>query len=413
MKKTRLFALLLAVCLLAAATPAALAAGNGGTFVVSNASGEAGDTISVTISVQNNPGIIATALRIDYDSDKLELIAVQDEELMGGTVTFSQTYAADPYYVSWNDALAVENTTANGALVTLTFRVREDCPSGTSEIGLTFKIGDVFNMDMENQSFTAVGGVVTIEKTDNGGSDTTDIPDDVGSSGSSKPENTENPGAAESTPDVQQKPAGSPEVSAPVQPVGSNYHSYRDLTENAWYREYVEFMLTKGYMNGIAADLFDPNGNVSRAQLVTILYRAAGEPAVTGGTGFSDVKSGIWYDKAVAWGSVTGVVRGVGENCFAPNQHITREQLAVMLYRYSGSPVVGTENLSAFSDAASVSAYAKAAVNWAVVNGILTGDGGRLSPGATATRVQAAAMLTRYLKQAETVPVPELPGTIK
>lgn len=414
MKKTRLFALLLTVCLLAATTPAALAAGNSGAFVVSDANGKTGETVSLTVSVENNPGIIAAALRIDYDSDKLELISVQDENLMNGTATFSQDYTADPYYVSWNDALATENTTANGALVTLTFRVREDCPSGTSEIALTFKPGDVFNMDMEDQPFTAVSGVINIGTADNSGSDITEaLPDNGGDSGNTKPEKPGNSDAAEPAPEVQQKPAESQNVSVPVQPAYSNYHNYRDLAENAWYRESVEFMLEKGLMYGVAENLFNPNGNVSRAQLVTILYRAAGEPAVTGRVGFCDVQAGSWYDKAVSWSSFTGVVKGVGDNRFAPSQDITREQLAVMLYRYSGSHVVSEEHLSAFSDAASVSAYAKAAVNWAVEQGILSGADGKLFPGATATRVQAAAMLTRYLRQSEIIPVPQMPGTIK
>jgi len=405
MKRRSFFALLLAVCLLLMSCPAALAAGGQGAFIVSDTVGKAGETITVTVSVKDNPGIIAAALRISYDAEKLELIGVHDEKLIGGTVTFSQNYTANPYYVSWNDALAAEDTVSDGDLVTLTFRIRENCPDGLYDIGLCCNPGDVFNKEMENQPFTAVGGKVTVgtPDADDGGSGESG---DTGSTG--KPDDSD---SGRPKPDAEQKPVAPPVVI--VKPAVPAYSDYGDLAEKGWYREYVEFMLQKGYMNGVSADHFDPHGNISRAQLVTILYRAAGEPAVAGGVGFTDVKPGSWYDKAVAWGSVSGVVTGVGDNRFAPGQDITREQLAVMLYRSSGSPVVDKDHLSGFSDAGAISSYAGAAVNWAVAKGILTGDAGRLLPGETATRVQAAAMLTRYLQQAETVPVPQMPGAIQ
>ena len=426
MKKQRMLSLLLAVCLLIATAPTALAVGDGGTFQVSDTAGEAGETVTVTVSVENNPGIIAAAMRIDYDSEKLELVAVQDEKLMVGTTTFSQNYMADPYYVSWNDALATEDTKSNGVLVTLTFRIREDCPSGDCEIGLSFRPGDVFNKDLQNQPFTAVSGTVAVSNSadsNSGGAETEETTkpdetkpgntDDFGNAGTTKPGtagSSGNSGNQKPIPTVPETPVEPPVVT--VQPTVSTYPRYRDLAETSWYRESVEFMLEKGYMNGVAADRFDPEGKVSRAQLVTILYRAAGEPAITGRVGFTDVEYGSWYDKAVTWSSFAGVVTGVGENRFAPQQNITREQLAVMLYRYSGSPAVRGEHLAGFSDAASISSYAKTAMNWAVEQGILTGDGGKLSPGATATRVQAAAMLTRYLKAASAIPVPEQPGLL-
>lgn len=408
MKKRSMIALLLTIGVLFLSCPTALAAGEQGTFLVSDAAGKAGETVTVTVSVKDNPGMIATALRISYDAEKLELIEAHDKKLMSGTTTFSQNYMANPYYVSWNDALATEDTTADGDLVTLTFRVRENCPDGVYDIGLSFKPGDVFNKELENQPFTAEAGKITVgtPETDDTGSssepDDTDITAKPDDSDREKPKDN-----------VEQKPAELPAEIVKPAPAMPAYSAYRDLAETGWYRAYVEFMLQKGYMNGIAADRFDPSGNVSRAQLVTILYRAAGEPFVTGNVGFTDVKSGSWYDKAVAWCSVSGIVTGVGDNRFAPGQDITREQLAVMLYRSSGSPVVSQENLQGFSDAGAISSYAVAAVNWAVAKGILTGDGGRLLPGETATRVQAAAMMTRYLQQAETVPVPQLPGAIR
>ena len=170
---------------------------------------------------------------------------------------------------------------------------------------------------------------------------------------------------------------------------------YRD-TARHWAQPYVCAVTEQGLMNGVGNDCFDPEGTLNRAMLATILWRASGSPAADGGS-FSDVPAGQWYSTAVSWAQQSGIVQGVGENRFAPMDSITREQLAVMLWRASGSPG-STQSLAAFPDAGTCSNWASTALAWAVERGILNGMDGRLAPGGTATRAQAAAMLTRYLQ---------------
>ena len=170
---------------------------------------------------------------------------------------------------------------------------------------------------------------------------------------------------------------------------------YRD-TARHWAQPYVCAVTEQGLMNGVGGDCFDPEGTLNRAMLATVLWRASGSPAADGGS-FSDVPAGQWYSTAVSWAQQSGIVQGVGENRFAPMDSITREQLAVMLWRASGSPG-STQSLAAFPDAGTCSDWASTALAWAVERGILNGMDGRLAPGGTATRAQAAAMLTRYLQ---------------
>lgn len=170
---------------------------------------------------------------------------------------------------------------------------------------------------------------------------------------------------------------------------------YRD-TARHWAQPYVCAVTEQGLMNGVGNDCFDPEGTLNRAMLATVLWRASGSPAADGGS-FADVPAGQWYSTAVSWAQQSGIVQGVGENRFAPMDSITREQLAVMLWRASGSPG-STQSLAAFPDAGTCSNWASTALAWAVERGILNGMDGRLAPGGTATRAQAAAMLTRYLQ---------------
>jgi hypothetical protein len=148
--------------------------------------------------------------------------------------------------------------------------------------------------------------------------------------------------------------------------------------------------------------VFAPNDLTTRAQLVTILYRAVGSPKVEYKATFSDVPAGIWYSDAIEWAAANGVVNGIGGGKFAPDANVTREQIAAILYRYSGSPKVEGK-LDAFKDAADVSAYAFDAMVWAtnegIINGIPDGADVKLSPKDYATRAQIATMFARFLSE--------------
>ncbi len=166
-----------------------------------------------------------------------------------------------------------------------------------------------------------------------------------------------------------------------------------------WAHAGIDYCVENGLMKGVSETVFTPTGSVTRAQLVTILYRLAGEPAVEFTGAFTDVAEGLWYSDAIEWAAANGVVNGVGEGRFNPDGEITREQIAAILYRYSGSPKA-EGSLSAFPDAASVSDYAVDAMIWAtgkgLINGIGQGDVTILSPKTNASRAQIASIIMRY-----------------
>lgn len=176
---------------------------------------------------------------------------------------------------------------------------------------------------------------------------------------------------------------------------------YTDLNMGEWYHDGIHYCLDEGLMDGVDAGMFAPNATTSRAMIVTILWRLQGSPEVEATETFTDVSPDAWYAKAIAWAVAEGVADGYGEGLFGPNDAITREQLAAMLWRYAGSPEADGD-LSVFADGADTSSWAEQAMSWAVARGLLTGvDNDRLAPGGQATRAQAATILMRFA-QSET-----------
>lgn len=174
------------------------------------------------------------------------------------------------------------------------------------------------------------------------------------------------------------------------------YEKYSDCTAK-WYHEAVDFVSSKGLMIGYSATEFAPEDTVTRGMMVTVLYRLAGSPAVSDPSTFSDVDPKAYYSDAVAWAQDNNIVLGVTAETFEPDAPVTREQLATILWRYSGKPAA-TADLAAFTDAASVNAYAKEAITWAVEKGILNGfEDSTLRPAESATRAQFACIVMRFL----------------
>ena len=171
---------------------------------------------------------------------------------------------------------------------------------------------------------------------------------------------------------------------------------FTDIDQSAWYHDGVHYMIENGMMNGVGNGMFEPNGSVTRAMLVTILYRQAGSPKVTGDNPFEDVAAGKYYTDAVIWAFQNGIVNGTTPTTFEPEEPVTREQIATILYRREGAPEV-KQDLSAFVDTDQVSSYAHAAMQWAVAKGVIKGDGNRLNAKGDATRAEIATMLMRYL----------------
>ncbi len=177
-------------------------------------------------------------------------------------------------------------------------------------------------------------------------------------------------------------------------------HGFTDLNIGTWYHEAVDYVLRNNLMNGYGGGLFGPDENLSRAQLAQILYNHAGRPAFTGASPFTDVADSAWCSNAITWAAAQGVVGGYGNGLFGPNDNITREQLAIMLWRYAGSPAATHKELH-FADADQTSDWAMEAIRWAVENGIINGYDGRLDPHGQATRAQVAAMVMRYAEKIE------------
>jgi len=194
------------------------------------------------------------------------------------------------------------------------------------------------------------------------------------------------------------RPSVSPEQPPAVPPADL---PFADVTDH-WAAEAITFVYEKGLMTGTDKEVFSPEQELSRAMLVTILYRMEGEPAVTADNTFSDVAGDTWYTNAVIWASQNGIVNGVGKDRFAPDQDITREQMAAMLLRYSDYKDYDTaqrNDLSGYADADSISAWALEALQWANGEGLITGrKADLLVPQGDTTRAETATILMRYLE---------------
>ena len=176
---------------------------------------------------------------------------------------------------------------------------------------------------------------------------------------------------------------------------------FTDVSTSDWFYSDVMFVYENGLFSGTDSRSFSPNASMTRAMLVTVLYRLEGEPVGTGSSSFSDVSSGSYYEKAVAWAAANGIVTGTGSTSFSPDAKVTREQLAAILYRYAQYKKLDTDagaKLDSFSDAGNVSGYASEALSWAVSEGLINGASGRLMPKGDATRAQVAAILHRFVE---------------
>ena len=195
----------------------------------------------------------------------------------------------------------------------------------------------------------------------------------------SKPPAVDNPSAGGgNTSDSTEPDPAEPDSTEP----SDNVPKFVDVPENAWYADAVGFAAELGLMKGVGNDKFDPNGTTTRGQLMTILARMMGAETEGGST---------WYEKGMEWAKANGISDGT-----RPEDVITREQLATMLWRYAGEPAVSSEKLASFPDFGKVSSYAKVALAWAVENGIILGSDGKLLPEGNATRAQVATMLQRF-----------------
>lgn len=174
--------------------------------------------------------------------------------------------------------------------------------------------------------------------------------------------------------------------------------AYSDVAANAWYTGAVDYATFGGLMAGVGSSRFAPESPMTRAMFVAVLYRLEGEPAVTGGSPFTDLTAN-WYCDAVAWAYQAGVAAGMSDTVFAPDEHITREQMVAMLYRYAtrSGAAEADGSLEGYTDAGQISGWARDAMRWAVSRGVITGmTATTLVPQGTSIRAQAAAVLENF-----------------
>ena len=185
----------------------------------------------------------------------------------------------------------------------------------------------------------------------------------------------------------------------PANPVPDKAMSFTDVKSNDWYYSSVRYAYDNGLFSGVSHESFGPGDSMDRSMLATVLYSLDGKPAA-GKSGFADVADGVWYADAVAWAAEHGIVSGVSGGAFAPGGTITREQLAVMLYRYAqykGYDVSKTADLSGYADQDKLSDWAARAVQWACGSGLMNGrSAAQLAPEGTLTRAEAATMLKAF-----------------
>ena len=176
---------------------------------------------------------------------------------------------------------------------------------------------------------------------------------------------------------------------------------YTDVDQSAWYHKFVDYVVERKLMVGVAPNVFSPEGTTTRAELVTVLWRLDGAPVVEKDV-FTDVPAGTWYSAPIAWAASHDIVGGYGDGKFGPDDPVTREQMVAILYRYAiykGYNVTNLAELTGYTDASSVDAWAVTAMRWAVANDIIEGTTTTtLSPDGDSTRAQVATILMRFIE---------------
>ena len=348
--------LLVAMMLSAMFVMPASAAGNGAIALTSTA-GAPGETVTMSIVMPTNPGLVTMELEISYDTSVLELKSVADTGLLEG-IELNETMAS-PYKMCWIDGATEENNISIDALAELTFEIKEDAAFGDTEVELTFISS--YDVDTNANTFTATSGVVSV------------VCDHDPEKGFCT--------------------------------ICGEYCSFPDVREKDWHYKAVEFAVKKGYFSGRGDGKFGPGLNITRQDFVVVLSRIAGADLnqYSGKTAFTDVSSGAYYAKAIHWATANGVISGYNATKFGVGDSLTREQLVTILWRYAAkkganvSVTTGTATMNTYPDAGKVNSAMRTAVAWALQNGVIGGmqvEGKTsIAPQASATRAQTAQIL--------------------
>lgn len=376
----------IAICLAAVLLLGALAVGsfaaNTPEVTVSSGSVKAGETVDLTVTMSGNPGMAAFMLYIYYDTATFtvdpsrDILAGGDFTggiLLGNDLETARKNSDGPVGDSSKDGVLAlwcnstgTNTTQNGSMLKIRLQAKDTAANGSYTISLGYDADNTINEDGSKVALQVSGGTVTVTA---GAAD--------------KPEDT----------------AGSVDSTG-----GGGVVDFSDIAGN-WAEDYIVEANAQGLVYGYNG-VYRPNDTMTRAEFVTILYRACGSPKPAKAASFTDLTQ-TWYRDPIAWAEENQVVNGVGNGKFDPGGPVTREQLVTILFRLSGGQS-GMESMftsaydDAYTDAGQISAYAKPAVYWSIYHEILCGQQSltvpvTLAPRAAATRAQIAVMIVRYL----------------
>ena len=401
------------------------------------------NTVELLLSISENSNIAGCSFNIVYDSNKLTYTSHEVGSIISSMMNLvNPNYNDNAVRVLWADtnALAV-----GGNIIKIVFAINEGA-SGSTDITIDkLKMMDISSIpvdcscenptiqltDGNNEDDVIEGEPVEDEPEEddesNGSSEdgssssnSDNSSSGNGSSGHSSSSNrpsssTTVPEENESTKEPINNETKEPvieddeEVNEDTDVIVTDEEDYEvfllgfnDVKETDWFFESVRFANFYHLMSGVSDKEFAPMNNLTRGMLVTILYRLEGEPDCSKST-FDDVEKGMWYSNGIAWAAENKVVNGIGDNKFAPNSNITREQIALIMYNYSNLHSLDTtesKSVEMFKDATDVSEWAKEAVEWAIGAGLLSGKGdGILDPKGNATRAEIATILMRYVEK--------------
>jgi len=342
------------------------------TFSVSSASAKPGDTVSLNVEMSNNPGVTSFMVDISYNDRYLSLATEPTLADMFTEAMASGDIAMNPFNIYMADHFV--DVKENGVFATISFNVAEDAPSGEYQIKLSYDPVNVYNANMDSVTFETVAGKITVEG---------DIPVVEGDEADS----IYNP--------VEKLPEVKPEEE-PVVPIFTD-------TEGHWAVKYINEATELGLFKGSEDGNFNPEGKITRAQFITVLWRKAGSPEVEPTHSFTDLDNqNEEFKKAIAWGHSKGYINGISETQFDPDGILTREAGMKMLHYYSGG-AVGMEMMfyniydALLQDSVQISEWAKKSVYWGIYYTLISGTTDTtISPKEPMTRAQMAKIMVTY-----------------
>ena len=386
----RIISVFLVCLLIIGLSPVTRAAG---TPTVSVTSGEAvaGGEVTLTVSIEDNPGVAACLFYIYYDTSVFSVDPSKDISttgsfrssggLIGNTIALAKQNGRydgaankDGVLALWYNGSGLD-TSEDGSMMTVILHVNADAASGDYAVELGYSRDDTCNQTGENVTFQTAGGTVTVT------------------------------GGSVQKPDSGNISSGSTGTDGdPAQP---DALWFPDVSGH-WAEAYIYLAAEAGLVEGYEDDTYRPDNTMTRAEFVTILWRAEGSPEPKGAASFTDLTQN-WYKKAVAWAEENKVVNGVGGGNFDPTGSVTREQLVTILHRRAGTPTGMEAMLTSvydgqYPDSGKIGSWAKAALYWSIYNSIYCGEasvnvGKTLAPKAAANRGQIAVMMVRYLNK--------------